>query len=91
MSRFSLKNISFSQVISIIFIILALIFITQNLSNTPINFLVWRFEIPLFIVIASSFFIGFFTAIVFGMGKNQEVIIQNIPENTTTPENHIQK
>ena len=67
--RFSLKNISLSQIISIILIILALLFITQNFQNTEITIVIWRFQVPLFVLLAVTFMIGFYTAVVFGKDR----------------------
>lgn len=69
MRKFSLKNISLSQVISIILIIIALVFIAQNFQGVYITLIVYKFEVPLFILLAITFVIGFFTAIAFGGDK----------------------
>lgn len=69
MSKFSLKNISIMQIISVVLIIFALIFIYQNFENVTISLIVWKFEIPLFILLVITFVIGFFTSVAFGQDK----------------------
>lgn len=69
MSKFSLKNISIMQVVSIILIIFALVFIYQNFENVRVSLVIWQFEIPLFILLVITFVIGFFTAVAFGKDK----------------------
>lgn len=69
MSKFSLKNISFMQVVSIILIIFALVFIYQNFGEVPVSLIIWKFKIPLFILLVITFVIGFFTAVAFGKDK----------------------
>lgn len=57
------------QVVSIILIIFALVFIYQNFGEVSVSLIVWRFEIPLFILLVITFVIGFFTAVAFGKDK----------------------
>lgn len=57
-----MKKITFKQIIYIILIILLLIFTFQNLRNVLVNLLVFKFELPLVILIVIVFFIGYFTA-----------------------------
>lgn len=72
MSKFSLKNISISQAISIVLIVLALIFMAQNFGNVPIHIILWKFEIPLFILLVITGMIGFFTAVAFGKANRED-------------------
>lgn len=69
MSKFSLKNITVMQVISVILIIFALVFIYQNFGEVPVSLIIWKFDIPLFILLALTFILGFFTAVAFGKDK----------------------
>lgn len=69
MSKFSLRNISIMQIISVILIIFALIFIYQNFEKVPVSLVIWKFDIPLFILLVITFMIGFFTAVAFGSNK----------------------
>lgn len=69
MSKFSLRNISIMQIISIILIIFALIFIYQNFEKVPVSLVIWKFDIPLFILLVITFVIGFFTSVAFGQDK----------------------
>jgi len=55
------KKISIRQVIDIALIIILLIFIAQNLESINVKFLFLAFELPLIIIIASVFIIGFLT------------------------------
>lgn len=81
MTKFSLKNISFSQIISIILIILALIFIAQNFQEVYITIILWTFPVPLFILLAITFLIGFYTAVVFGKDRTGEIHEVEINKN----------
>ncbi|PXW12921.1 MULTISPECIES: LapA family protein [Chryseobacterium] len=64
-----MKNISIRQVIDIALLILLLVFIGQNLENVKVKFTVFSFELPLVILIAIVFFIGFYTAKSFNRKK----------------------
>ena len=57
-----MKNITTRQIIDLILITILLIFIGQNLESVRVKFLVFGFELPLVILIAGTFFIGYFTA-----------------------------
>ncbi|HBH85499.1 MAG: hypothetical protein A2X05_17305 [Bacteroidetes bacterium GWE2_41_25] len=71
-------NMTPKQVIDIALIALLLLFIGQNVQSATVKFLFFCFEMPLIIIIAISFFIGFFTAKAFSMKKNQD---KNVPED----------
>ena len=64
-----MKNISTRQIIDIVLLILLLIFIGQNLESIKVKFIVFGFEMPLVILIAIVFFIGYYTAKVFNKIK----------------------
>lgn len=80
MKKFSLKNLSISQILSFVFIIIALIFASQNLHNVDFNLIFTRVTLPLIILLISTFVLGFFTAIVFGDTK-ADCELPNNPEN----------
>jgi uncharacterized integral membrane protein len=67
-----MENNKTRMIINIILILLTLIVIGQNLENVRINFLFVKFSLPLMIIIAFSFFTGFFTARVFTRRKSKE-------------------
>ena len=62
-------NLTPRQVLDIVLIALLLLVIGQNLQNAEVKFLFFGFELPLIIIIAVSFFIGFFTAKAFSKKK----------------------
>jgi uncharacterized integral membrane protein len=64
-----MKNITTRQIIDIVLIVLLLVFIGQNLESVKVKLLVFGFELPLVILIAVVFFIGFFTAKAFNKNK----------------------
>jgi len=57
-----MKNISTRQIIDIILLVILLVFIGQNLESVKVKFLMFGFELPLFILIAIVFGIGYYTA-----------------------------
>lgn len=61
--NFSLKNISWKQVLNILLILGVLILIGQNLESIPVTLFLWQFSVPLFILITLIFLIGFYTAV----------------------------
>ena len=67
-----MKNISTRQIIDIVLILLLLIFIGQNLESVKVKILMFGFELPLVILIAAVFFIGFYTAKSFGKKNKDE-------------------
>jgi uncharacterized integral membrane protein len=64
-----MKNVTTRQIIDIILIVLLLIFIGQNLESVKVKFLMFAFELPLVILIAVVFFIGYYTAKAFTKNK----------------------
>ena len=90
MSRFSLKNISFSQILGIIALVLLITFVMQNLSNVSVKFIRWTFDIPIFLLII----VGFYTSIFTGSGLEKffkkkeifEVDLKKISENANNAE-----
>jgi uncharacterized integral membrane protein len=71
-------NMTPKLVINIVLIALLLLFIVQNVQSTQVKFLFFGFEIPLIIIIAISFFIGFLTAKVFSRKETHD---KNVPED----------
>lgn len=67
-----MKNLSNNQIFNIVLIIILLLFIGQNLEMVKVRFLFFGFELPLFILIAIVFFIGYYTAIAFRKRKLEE-------------------
>ena len=63
------ENISTRQIVDIVLIVILLIFIGQNLESVKVKFIVFGFKLPLVILIAIVFFIGFFTAKAFNKNK----------------------
>jgi uncharacterized integral membrane protein len=61
-----MQNITPGQIINIILIVILLVFVGQNLEAARLKFLFFAFEMPLIILIATVFFIGYFTAKVLG-------------------------
>lgn len=55
------KKIGIKQIVDIALIIILLIFIAQNLESINVKFLFFGFELPLIIMIAVVFIIGFLT------------------------------
>jgi len=53
------------QFTSIVLLILLLVFIAQNVSNVQVGFLFFRFELPIIVLIGTTFLIGYFTARIF--------------------------
>lgn len=73
MKKFIAKiNMTPKQVLDIVLIALLIVFIAQNVESTKVRFLFFGFELPLVIVIAVSFFIGFYTAKAFSKKKITE-------------------
>jgi uncharacterized integral membrane protein len=64
-----MKNVSTRQIIDIVLIVLLLVLIGQNLESVKVKFLMFAFELPLVILIAIVFFIGYFTAKAFTKSK----------------------
>ena len=70
-------NLTPGMIINIILIAILLIFVGQNLQDTRVKFLVFGFDLPLIIIIAIAFAIGYFTAKAFSRKKKAE----ECPEN----------
>lgn len=62
-------NLTPRQLIDILLIIILLIVFAQNVEDVKFNFLFFKFDLPLIIIIASAYFIGFFTSKVFTKKK----------------------
>lgn len=60
-----MNKLNTRQIINIVLIILLLVFTAQNLDGARVDFLMFAFELPLVILIAIVFFVGFYTAKVF--------------------------
>jgi uncharacterized integral membrane protein len=67
-----MKNLTTNQIINIVLIIVMLLFIGQNLEMVKVRFLFFGFELPLFILIAIVFFIGYYTAIAFRKRRSED-------------------
>ncbi len=66
MKRFFEKtNVTIKQVIDILLITLLIVFIAQNVESVNVKFLFLDFDLPLIVIVAIAFFIGFFTSKVF--------------------------
>jgi len=57
------NNITFRQVINILLIVLLLIFVAQNLEQIKVSFLFFGFSMPLVILIAVVFLIGYLSGV----------------------------
>ncbi|MFN3639678.1 MAG: lipopolysaccharide assembly protein LapA domain-containing protein [Flavobacterium sp.] len=66
-----MKKLTTNQIINILLIVALLLFIGQNLDMVRVKFLFFGFELPLFILIAIVFLIGYYTAIVFRKRRNE--------------------
>ncbi|NSW94412.1 MAG: DUF1049 domain-containing protein [Bacteroidales bacterium] len=75
-------NLTPGMIIDIILIAIMLIFIGQNLQAARVRFLVFGFNLPLIIIIAISFIIGYFTAKAFSKKNKKEECPENQPEKT---------
>jgi uncharacterized integral membrane protein len=69
--QLGMKNITVKQIINISVIIILLIFSFQNLDSVKVKLLFFAFELPLVILIAIVFFVGYFTARVFHHKKGK--------------------
>lgn len=67
-----MKKLTTNQIINILLIVILLLFIGQNLDMVKVKFLFFGFELPLFILIAIVFLIGYYTAIVFRKRRYHE-------------------
>lgn len=67
-----MKKLTTKQIIDIILIIVLLIFAGQNVAPVHLKFLVFGFELPLIILIAFVFFIGYLTALLFRKPGKQD-------------------
>lgn len=65
------------QVVDILLLALLIIFVVQNVESVKVQFLFFSFELPLIVIIAITFFIGFFTSRTFSKEKKNE---QKTPE-----------
>jgi uncharacterized integral membrane protein len=67
-----MKKLTTKQIIDIILIIVLLIFAGQNVASVHLKFLVVGFDLPLIILIAFVFFIGYLTALLFRTPGKQD-------------------
>lgn len=74
-------NLTPGMIINIVLIAILLIFVGQNLQDTRVKFLVFGFELPLIIIIAISFILGFFTAKVFSKKPGNESLKETADKN----------
>lgn len=70
-------NMTPRQVVDLFLIALLIVFVAQNVESVKIRFLFFGFEAPLIVIIAITFFIGFFTSKAFSKKKKNE---DKIPE-----------
>ncbi len=68
-----MKKLTTKQIIDIILIIVLLIFAGQNVAPVHLKFLVFGFDLPLIILIAFVFFIGYLTALLFRKPDKQQI------------------
>jgi uncharacterized integral membrane protein len=69
-----LKDIKPKMWINILLIILLLVFILQNLDTHYVKFLFIQFNLPIFVIIAVSFLVGYLTAIFASPGSRKPEI-----------------
>ena len=60
------------QIVDLLLIALLIVFVSQSIESAKVQFLFFGFELPLIVIIAITFFIGFFTAKAFSKKKNNE-------------------
>jgi len=60
------------QIIDILLLAILIIFVAQNVESVKVRFLFFGFDLPLIVIIAITFFIGFFTSKVFSRKKKNE-------------------
>lgn len=73
-------NMTPKRAADLLLIVLLIVFVAQNLENVKVRFLFFGFELPLIVIIAITFFIGFFTSKVFSTKKKNEDITPEIKE-----------
>lgn len=67
-----MKKLTARQIIDVILIVILLIFAGQNVASVHLKFLVFGFDLPLIILIAFVFFIGYLTALLFRKPGKQD-------------------
>lgn len=67
-----MKKLTARQIIDIVLIVILLIFAGQNVASVHLKFLVFGFDLPLIILIAFVFFIGYLTALLFRKPGKQD-------------------
>ncbi len=85
-----MKKLTTKQIISIILVLLFLIFAGQNVGPVQMKFLFFGFDLPLIILLAFVFFIGFITAKIFTKKedkKNEPVSKETIKEENAKENN----
>ena len=65
-----MQKLSTGQIINIILILLVIIFIGQNLQTIEVNFLFFKPELPLIVIILVCLVLGYISAIFLGKKKN---------------------
>ncbi len=68
-----MKKLTARQIVDIVLIVLLLIFAGQNVAPVHLNFLMFGFDLPLIILIAFVFFIGYLTAMLFRRPDKQQI------------------
>ena len=67
-----MKKLTARQIIDVFLIVILLIFAGQNVASVHLKFLVFGFDLPLIILIAFVFFIGYLTALLFRKPGKQD-------------------
>ena len=79
-----MKKLTTKQIIDIVLILLMLIFAAQNVSPVKLKFLFFGFDLPLIILVAFTYFVGFFTAKLF---KTKKDVIEEAKSKEETKSN----
>jgi uncharacterized integral membrane protein len=84
-----MKKLTTKQIIDIVLILLLLIFAAQNVAPVKLKFLFFGFDLPLIILIAFTYFIGFYTAKLFKTKKDviEEAKSKEKQDSVNTNEN----
>jgi uncharacterized integral membrane protein len=83
-----MKNLTVKQIIQLSLLVIILIFVMQNLGMVGVRFLFFKFELPLFILIAIMFIAGFYTSRLIssfrdaGKDRKNPVSTQDLPKET---------
>lgn len=81
-----MKKLSVKQIIDIVLIVLMLVFAAQNVASVHLKFLFFGFDLPLIILIAFVFFIGYLTALLFRRPIKKESVGNNYSAKEILPQ-----